>query len=395
MRIGINLLYLLPGDVAGSETYIRNLLSGLARVDSANQYFLFTNSDNHDTFHFADSRFQRVLCSVAARLQIRRVAFEQMILPRLASYYRLDVLHSPAYTAPLITPCANVVSILDMLYRVYPGNIPQPKRIFWQIFVPLSARRCHVVLTLSENSRRDIVNYLRVPADKVVVSHLAVDERLVERHRALQNLEAQGRVCTKHMTKGPYIFTLAHSLKGHKNLLGLLTAFKMLRSRLPEINLVVGGKSRFEPETQRAIGELDLMGSVLLPGYLSLDEMAQLYANAAVYVIPSLFEGFGLPALEAMYFGVPVACSNTGSLPEVVGDAGVLFDPKDTADMAHNLYHVLTDSTLRADLIQRGRRRVSQFSWEDAARKTLAGYELAVNLKKRSAKQEKQSRIEE
>lgn len=388
MRIGINLLYLLPGDVAGSETYIRNLLSGLARVGSANQYFLFTNPDNHDTFHFADSRFQRVLCSVTARLQIRRVAFEQMILPRLASYYRLDVLHSPAYTAPLITPCANVVSILDMLYRVYPSAILQPKRLFWQIFVPLSARRCHVVMTISENSRRDIVNYLRVPADKVVVSLLAVDERLVERHLTLQKLEAQGRVCTNAMTKGPYVFTLAHRIKGHKNLFGLLTAFKMLRSRLPEINLVVGGKARFDPETQRAIEELDLMGSVRLPGYLSLDEMAQLYANAAVYVIPSLFEGFGLPALEAMYFGVPVACSNAGSLPEVVGDAGVLFDPKDTADMALNLYRVLTDSTLRADLIQRGRRRVSQFSWEDTARKTLAGYELAVNLKKRSAKQE-------
>jgi glycosyltransferase involved in cell wall biosynthesis len=395
MRIGINLLYFLPGDVAGAETYIRNLLSGLARVDSANQYFLFTNRDNHDTFHLADRRFKRVRCSVAARPQIRRVAFEQLILPRLASYYRLDVLHSPAYTAPLFTPCANVVSILDMLYRVYPGIIPQPKRLFWQIFVPLSARRCHVVLTISDNSRRDIINYLRIPADKVVVSHLAMDERLVERHRALQSIEAQSRACYKPTSKGPYVFTLANTFKDHKNILGLLTAFKMLRSRLPEINLVVGGKSGLEPETRQAIKEHDLIGSVLLPGYLSLDEMVWLYNNAAAYVIPSLFEGFGLPALEAMYFGVPVASSNAGSLPEVVGDAGVLFDPKDTADMAESLYRVLTDKLLRADLILRGRRRVSQFSWNHAALKTLAGYELAVNRKRRSVKQEKQLETKE
>ena len=123
--------------------------------------FLFTNTDNHETFQFSDPRFRRVLCRIGARPQIRRIAFEQVLLPRLASRHRLDVLHSPGYTAPLITPCASVVSILDMLYRVYPQIIPQPKRLFWQVFVPLSARRSHAVLTISENSRRDIVE---VPA---------------------------------------------------------------------------------------------------------------------------------------------------------------------------------------------------------------------------------------
>jgi glycosyltransferase involved in cell wall biosynthesis len=190
------------------------------------------------------------------------------------------------------------------------------------------------------------------------------------------------------MPKGPYVFTLINSIRGHKNLLALLTAFKMLRIKLPEINLVVGGGAGNETETQRIVEDYGLMGSVLLLGYLSLDEMVWLYANASAYVIPSLFEGFGLPALEAMYFGVPVASSNAGSLPEVVNDAGLFFDPKDSADMAKCLYRILTDNILCADLVQKGRRRVTEFSWQDTARKTLSAYELAISRKKQGIRKE-------
>lgn len=381
MRIGISLLHLLPGGIFGSEIYVRNLLSGLASLDTSHEYFLFTNTDNHETFMFANSQFRRILCRIGARPQIRRIAVEQILLPRLASLYRLDVLHSPGYTAPLSTPCASVVSILDMLYRVYPQIIPQPKRLFWQVFVPLSARRSHAILTISENSRRDIVKFLHIPTDKVVVSHLAIDKLLVE-HRLGQGIGiAPSREFRETTMFGPYIFTLINSIRGHKNLQGLLTAFKKLQSRLPQIRLVVGGGAGNERETLRVVDDLGLRESTRMLGYLSLEELIWLYGHAEAYVIPSLFEGFGLPALEAMYFGVPVACSNAGSLPEIVGDAGLFFNPKDPADIADCLYRVLSDSTSRADLIQKGRRRVSEFSWQDTARKTLAGYELAVSRK--------------
>jgi glycosyltransferase involved in cell wall biosynthesis len=378
MRIGINLLHLLPGGIFGSETYIRNLLSGLASIDTSHEYVLFTNTDNHDSLRLSGGNFQRVLCPLAARPQIRRVVYEQAILPLLATRHRLDVLHSPGYTAPLNVPCANVVSILDMLYRVYPRIIPQPKRSFWQVSIPLSARRCHAVLTISENSGRDIVKYLHIPAEKIVVSHLAVDQQLVDSYRGLQSEQARNDKVGGLIEKGPYVFTLINSINGHKNLLGLLMAFKELHRRLPDTRLVVGGRAGEEAKTQRVLEALGLREAVLLPGYLTAEDIVRLYIRAAAYVIPSLFEGFGLPALEAMYFGVPVVCSNAGSLPEVVGDAGIFFDPKDHSKMSECLYRVLTDGTLRSELIQKGRNRVSGFTWQETARKTLLAYELAV-----------------
>jgi glycosyltransferase involved in cell wall biosynthesis len=268
-----------------------------------------------------------------------------------------------------------------MLYRVYPRIIPQPKRLYWQISVPLSARRSHVVLTISENSRQDIMKYLGTAADKIVVSHLAVDDRLAKARLAQEGHQAPGKLARKPLPAEPYVFTLINSIKGHKNLLGLITAFRICHAKLPGFKLVVGGGAGIEAETRRIVECHGLTEAVLLTDYLSLEEMAWLYAHASAYIIPSLFEGFGLPALEAMSFGVPVTCSHAGSLPEVVSDAGLFFDPKDSAEMANCLGRILTDDALRADLIQKGRRRVSEFSWQETARKTLSAYELALDRK--------------
>ena len=176
----------------GVEFYIRNLLDALFKIDRSNEYVLFTNQDNHCTFAGGQPNVQWVLCGVGARPQWKRVAWEQLILPSFAKKYRLDLLHSPTYTWPVRSNLPGVVSILDMLYRVYPETIPRTKLTFWKAFVPWSARRCHKILTSSESSKRDIVRYLGVPPEKVTVTPLALDRQLDTREATFGRRNRRG-----------------------------------------------------------------------------------------------------------------------------------------------------------------------------------------------------------
>jgi len=377
LRIGINLLALYPMVSGGMEFYIRNLLDALFKIDRSNQYVLFTNQDNHCTFADGQPNVQWVLCGIGARPQWKRIAWEQLILPLFAKKYSLDLLHSPTYTWPVSSGVPGVVTIHDMLYRVHPELIPRTKVTFWRVFVPWSARRCHKILTSSESSKRDIVRYLGVPSEKVTVTPLALDRRLDTGKQPSAD-EIEG-VCAKYTIRRPYLLDVG-GVGRHKNPVSLVKALAILRGRTAtkELTLVITGNDYGSAgEIRSCAYSSGLEEAVCLPGYVAREDLPALYAGAFAYVTPSMFEGFGLTVLEAMAFCTPVVVSDRASLSEVAGDAALTVDPGRPDLIADAIYRIAMDPVLRQDLINRGQRRVEEFSWERTARLTLEAYREA------------------
>ncbi|MEM7111600.1 MAG: glycosyltransferase family 1 protein [Chloroflexota bacterium] len=362
----------------GIEFYIHNLLRSLAEIDQLNSYYIFTNNDNHSAFKFKADNFQWIRSNIYARPQVKRVFWEQLFLPFAAIRYRLDVLHSPSYTWPLLSPVPGVVTICDMLYKHYPETIQQPKRTFWQVSVPWSAKRCRKVITISHNSKRDIVKHLGVPADKVIVTPLALDSRILD-FVTLINADEKTRVCNKYSIKRPFILNVG-GLGKHKNAAALIRAFSELKkhSVVQETSLVITGNDYGSKQELEALAlSLGILDQVCFPGYVEHTDLPALYSAALIYASTSRFEGFGLTLLEAMAFGVPVISSNRSSLPEVAGYAADIIDPDDIAGLASVLKKLLTDPSHRQKLRQRSLERVKDFSWETTALLTLEAYKAA------------------
>jgi len=382
MIIGINLLALYPTVSGGTEFYIRNLLDALFRMDMSNQYVLFTNQDNHSTFAHGQPNVQWVLCGLGARPQWKRVAWEQFVLPSVANRHGLDLLHSPTYTWPVNSRIPGVVTIHDMLYCVHPESIPKTKLAFWRVFVPWAARRCRKILTISESSKRDIVRYLGVPPEKVIVTPLSLDCRFdIEKLPSVDEIEG---VCTKYAIRRPYLLNVGGVGK-HKNPIALIKALTILRgcTATKDMTLAITGN---DYGSAREIGSCAsssaLEHAVRLPGYVASEDLPALYAGAFAYVTPSRFEGFGLTVLEAMAFGTPVVISDRASLPEVAGDAALAVDPERPDRIADAVYRIATEPGLRQELIHRGRRRIEDFSWEQTARITLHAYREAADAER-------------
>ncbi len=367
MRIGINTLFLIPSKVGGSETYVRKTLAELVELGGSHEYVLFCNRENAGTFpEAARPNVTEVHCRVRATSRARRVLFEQLRLPKLVRRHAVDVLWSPGYTAPLRLGCPSVVSTFDMQFVHYPEDFSKMALAATRFLVPRAARRADAILTLSEHSKREIVEFCCVPADRVHVTHLAAEENAggeIPGHE-------QATLLT-HLGLGePYILTVANAWP-HKNVAALVRAHAMLPERCARQLAIVGIRGRGMAEVDAAVSQSPRTDRIILSGWLSERELWIVYRHAAVFAFPSLFEGFGLPVLEAMAAGVPVVSSNAASLPEIYGDAALAFDPTDETAMASAIERVLDDETLARDLVERGRRNLARFSWRRTAEHTL------------------------
>ena len=378
MRIGINLLALRPNVSGGIEFYIRNLLESLSEIGTKHDYFLFTNRDNYATFNFPAPNFTLVACNVAAMPQYKRVAYEQFRLPWLIRQYKLDLFHSPAYTFPILTSVPGLVTICDMLYKVYPDWIGQPKLAFWKIFVPLSVKRCQTVLTISNTAKTDIITYLGVPAEKVIATPLALDMQRFATYQADKAVDL-ATIETQYGIKPPYILCVG-GVGLHKNSQALLHAFAQLPSKFDDVQIVITGNNYGSKQMLQTLSaELGIKENLILPGYVSNEDLPKLYANATLYTSASLFEGFGLTTLEAMAFGTPVIVSNRASLPEVAGEASIVIDPDDLTAYTNALARVLDSAELRTTMIQQGYQHIKKFSWHTLGQQTLQAYEQLLD----------------
>jgi glycosyltransferase involved in cell wall biosynthesis len=309
-----------------------------------------------------------VRCPISLRGDRAHLVFQYSALPLLAAARRLDVLHSLANLGPARTPgVASVVSLLDLIWMRPPeqwGGTAQGQRSLRRL-VEHSVRQADGVFTISRAAATEIESELGVAADRIHVTPLGVRAPTVTPASAtdvraeLQLGERRVVLCVAQ--KQPY-----------KNLHRLIRAVPALE---PDVMLVLPGfATEHERELSALAQELGVADRVRLPAWLSESSLAGLYALSSAFVLPSLVEGFGLPVLEAMLRDVPVACSNSSSLPEVAGDAALLFDPEDQAQVTQAIGRLLDDATFAAELVERGRRRAAEYTWERAGAVTLDGY---------------------
>src|SRR5688572_18572538 len=287
---------------------------------------------------------------------------------------RVDLFHAPHYVLPPLTPCPSVVTIHDCIHLRFPQYLPnRVAYAYARASLWVATHRSNRVLTVSEASKRDILRYFRVPEKKIDVIYNAIDERFGQAPAA-DEIE---RVRERYQLDGPFIL-YAGNIKPHKNLERLIEAFHTLRRGGGFDNvrlLIIGDEISKYATLRRAVHRHKLHKHVRFLGFVSDKTLASLYRLAGVFVFPSLYEGFGLPPLEAMASGTPVITSNVSSLPEVVGDAALLIDPHEPGEIADAMRRVLTDPVLAAGMRERGLARVKDFSWERSVRRVREIYD--------------------
>jgi glycosyltransferase involved in cell wall biosynthesis len=307
----------------------------------------------------------------------RRIAWEQLVAPSVLRRDRVDLLHAMAFVSPLMSPCPTVVTVLDLGFLYYPEAIKRGRRLYLQWMTHLSVRRARRVIAISANTRRDIIARFRVAPERVETVYCGVDRRF-------QPLPAQDVAAFRQQKGLPerYILFLG-TIEPRKNVTSLLSAYAQLVERAPVETsglalVIAGAKGWFYRDVFTQVEALGLAQRVHFPGYVPEAEKPMWYNAATCFCYPSLYEGFGLPPLEAMACGVPVITSDTSSLPEVAGDAARMVPPLDVDALCTALHELVTKPSLRAELAQRGRRQAQRFSWEQAARQTVQIYHLAM-----------------
>ncbi len=359
MRIGIDARKLHD---FGIGTYIRNLLRHLARIDHETEYVLFCRPGDRPSLGALGENF-RAVAETAGNYSVA----EQLRVPLALRREGVTLFHAPHYVLPPLVACPSVVTIHDCIHLMFPQYLPNRlAHTYARISISLAARRATRVLTVSESSKRDILRFVDASPEKIDVIYNAYDERFAVEPRE----EDVVRVRERYQLHDEFVL-YAGNVKPHKNLERLIQAFDLVRRRgLDHLKLVlIGDEISKYAALRRAVHRHQLHKYVRFLGYLPETTLAVMYRLAGVFVFPSLYEGFGLPPLEAMASGTPVVTSNVSSLPEVAGDAAVLVDPYDPTAIADGIYRVLTDESLRRSLRQRGLTRASQFSWEASVRR--------------------------
>lgn len=288
----------------------------------------------------------------------------QWRLPLDLCFYRPrpDVFFTPGHYAPRWCPAPLVVSIMDLGYLHFPEQFTRP--IYYQLknWTERSIKRANHIIAISESTKQDIIREYKVPGERITVTYPGIKKAPSTKHQT-------PNIKKKYGIKGDYILFLG-TLKPSKNIEGLIEAFEMLDVR--GLKLVVGGKKGWmDEEIFKKVKKLKLQDKVIFTDYIPEDDVPALMTGAKVFVMPSFWEGFGIPVLEAMAMGTPVVVSNVASLPEVVGEAGVFIDPNDTKDIARGIKRLLEDKSLYNRLRKKGLSRVKEFSWEKCAQKTL------------------------
>ncbi len=372
MHVGLNLVFLVPGEQGGMEVYARELLRALAAQRPDLRLTAFVNREAREAGGEWDEFADVVEVPVFARRRVEWVRGEQLLLPGLATRAGVDVLHSLASTAPARGRFRRIVTIHDLLYRVVPDTHFGVLSLGMRVLIPTAAHRSHRVIVDSQSTRADVRRYLHVPERKLDVVPLGIGTTAA----AVADPDA---VLRERYCLGERRVVLSVSAKRpHKNLRRLLDAVAMIAPDRRPVLLVPGYPTPYERELHEHAGRIGVLSDLRLLNWVSAAELEGLYALADAFVFPSLYEGFGLPVLEAMRRGVPVACSNSSSLPEVAGDAALLFDPVDTSAIAAAIERLLTDPGEAQRLSDAGRAQAERFTWAATARATAASYERVM-----------------
>jgi len=380
MRVAIDIRR--AGDF-GVGTYIRNIVLQLAQLDTATQYLLIGRRKHLEEFSSLPKNFE--LVEYAAEPESFRT---HLHLPFVLRRRRIDVLHMPWFYAPALLPARLVITVHDLTDVLSPPvastSVVQAGRLF---FARRALQNASRILSVSHASKRELARTFAIPESKIEVIYNAVDERFLR-----EPLPADAdRILERHAVNYPFVL-YAGNIKPQKNLARLIEAFAVAKADLrdhPDLAqlklIVIGDELTQHPDLRRAVVRSRIREDVRFLGFVPLPVLRVFYARARAFLFPSLYEGFGLPPLEAMAHGTPVLTSNVSSLPEVFSQAALLVNPENVFEIARGIRQILTEGVLRESLARRGRELVERFSWRRSAEQVRAVYEAVMAERARAA----------
>ena len=369
----------MPRQLAGAGVYTYQLVRALAATPGDHELFVFARPGLFDELAAQQARLRVIHVDPSSRAS--RFLWEQARLPTLLRRLRIDVLHSPHHHTPFLlrrpssvrTP-RRVVTFHDVTFLLLPQRYPLGRRLYMTAVTNAAAEVADAVITPSETVRRDVIDKLGVASDRIV----AIPEAAAPQYAPVEDEDVLGRMRSKYQLPSRYILSVG-SLEPGKNRARLILAYARLRSEGLDCPLVVVGQPAWHYQGDRYVARaLQLDEHVRYLGYVPDEDLPALYSGATLLAFPSLYEGFGLPVLEAMACGTPVVTANVSALPEVAGDAALQVDPRNIDALAEAMGRLLSDDTLHADLRARGLERAKQFSWERTARETLSVYQAVT-----------------
>lgn len=374
-RVALN-AHLLSGEAgyrkAGIHQYLYNTLACLPDVDRTLGYTVFAGAG-----HLPERTDWLVRRSrMRTAHPVMRIVWEQLVAPFELTHLQADLFHGMAFVLPLIWNGSSVVTIFDLSFIQYPERLTSLRRTYLTLFTRASVRRAKRIITISESSKAEIIRWLHVPESRIDVALPGVSDNFRPRDKS------EILRCKSQFGFPDRFILYLGTLEPRKNLETLVRAYARLRHR-GEVKLVLAGAVGWQTSSLwRIIENLDLHKDVVFPGYVAPEDLPALYSAAEIFVYPSVYEGFGLPVLEAMACGLPVVASNATSMPEVVGTAGLLVEPTELDNWVITLDRLLADIDLQAQLSRMGQARAIGFTWEKTAHSTVAAYNKILSHEK-------------
>ena len=359
MKIAIDTQTIL-GQKTGFGFYVKNLIDNLNKIDPKNEYILLAPPTEKD---FSTPQ---------------RFIWDQFKVPYQARKVKADILHQPCFSAPIFYGGKIVITVHDLISMHFPKNLPLASRMFYSKWMPFSYRSADKIIAISYDTKKDIMARLHIPEEKIKVIHSAVSPVFQE----IKDEVFLKKIKDKYKTSDKFILDVG-TLEPRKNLPFLVRAYNLaVKKAQISHNLVLSGKKGwYYDDLFSLIKDLNLEDRVIFTGYVAEEDLPGLYNAADLFAFPSLYEGFGFPPLEAMACGTPVISSNTSSLPEVVGEAGILLAPENEQIWADKMIEVIQNQVLKQKMKENGLNQAKKFSWEETAQKTIAVYQEVFNNK--------------
>lgn len=386
-RIGIDARFYGPLG-KGLGRYVQEVVDNLIKLnedkDGEFEYVIFLSPDNFDQFNVVSSFVEKRMISLPWYSWK-----EQLFFPALIKKAKIDLMHFPHFNVPILSSVPFVVTIHDLILTRFPSRRASmlPATLYWlkqlayRLVIQRALKKARKVITVSEFTRQDILNKFKTKLDKIVVTYEGVSKLETQNIR----VESERDVLFKYGVAKPFALYVGNAYP-HKNLEFLLLGFKSLYNKYPELSLVMVGKEDYFYQRLKKQAK-DLNQNLkpgkgplfIFPGYVSDSDLAIFYKEALFYIFPSLYEGFGLPPLEAMSYGCPVLSSNQASLPEIMAEAALYFNPYETEDMIEKIDTIINKDDLRNQLKERGYQNIKRFSWSACALQTLDVYRKALS----------------
>ena len=358
----------------GIGNYIRHLLKFIFELDKENNYVIFLMSEEFDDFELPNERIKKI--KVSSKWYGWK---EQLLFPFQLYKENLDLMHFTHFNSPILYFKRSIVTIHDITPYFFPGHKMRSiiRKIGFKAVFFSSVKKASKVIAVSENTKNDIANYFKIRKDKINIIYEGVDEQF----KIISDDQKITEIKKKYNITKPFIFYTG-VWRNHKNLVGLIKAFGILKNKYKlDYQLVLGGKEDpYYPEVRETWEKLGLGSEIIRTGFIDQEDLPLFYNAAKLFIIPSFYEGFGLIGLESMACGTPVVSSDRTSLPEVLGDAAIYFDPKDSEEIAKKIKLVLTDEKLYNELKKKGFKQVEKYSWRKMGKETMGVYRKIFNI---------------